>query len=282
VGLAPAGGWAKGDDSVRHLLRFQAEMHELAKTAAPYAESARDELLAHQLLGMARCDAAIALIDSAHTARWSLDAERITCPVRIVWGTADKLLPWPSAAARFRNEWLPHADWVELEGIGHCPQLDIPRDRAAHPRIHGVMSIWPRSVRVEGERPAARRRPIPQEAQLMTQYLLAMYQPTGGSLPPEKLEPIMRDLDAINQALRAENAWVFAGGLHEPDASTVVRANGSDVLMTDGPFAEGKEHLGGFTVIDVPDLDAALGWAGKIAKASTLPIEVRPFRHSRD
>jgi hypothetical protein len=116
----------------------------------------------------------------------------------------------------------------------------------------------------------------------MTQYLLAMYQPTGGSLPPEKLEPIMRDLDAVNEELRAAGAWVFAGGLHEPGTATVVRANGSDVLMTDGPFAEGKEHLGGFTVIEAPDLDAALGWAGKIAKASTLPIEVRPFRHSRD
>ena len=116
----------------------------------------------------------------------------------------------------------------------------------------------------------------------MTQYLLAMYQPTGGTIEPEKLETIMRDLDAITQELRAEGAWVFAGGLHEPDASTVVRANGSDVLTTDGPFAEGKEHLGGFTIIDVSDLDAALGWAGKIAKASTLPIEVRPFRHSRD
>jgi hypothetical protein len=115
----------------------------------------------------------------------------------------------------------------------------------------------------------------------MTQYLLAMYQPTGGSLPPEKLEPIMRDLDVVNQELRAAGAWVFAGGLHEPGTATVVRANGSDVLMTDGPFAEGKEHLGGFTIIEAPDLDAAHGWAGKIAKASTLPIEVRPFRHSR-
>lgn len=57
---------------------------------------------------------------------WSLDAEPITCPVRVVWGTADRLLPWPSAAARYRERWLPQADWVELEGIGHCPQLDDP------------------------------------------------------------------------------------------------------------------------------------------------------------
>jgi hypothetical protein len=116
----------------------------------------------------------------------------------------------------------------------------------------------------------------------VTQYLLAMYQPTGGSLPPGRLESIMRDLDAITQQLKAAGSWVFAGGLHEPSASTMVRTKDGDVLTTDGPFAEGKEHMGGFTVIDVPDLDAALQWAGKIAEASTLPIEVRPFRHSRD
>jgi pimeloyl-ACP methyl ester carboxylesterase len=59
-----------------------------------------------------------------------LDAERIECPVRIVWGTGDRLLPWPSAAARFRQQWLPHADWVELDGVGHCPQLDVPLEAA--------------------------------------------------------------------------------------------------------------------------------------------------------
>ena len=112
----------------------------------------------------------------------------------------------------------------------------------------------------------------------MPQYLLAMYQPTGATLPPEQLEPIMRDIGVVNDELRAAGAWVFAGGLHDPSASTVVRAEDDDVLTTDGPFAESKEHLGGFTVIDVPDLDAALRWATKIARASTLPIEVRPFR----
>ncbi len=83
------------------------------------------ELLAHQLRGAAGC-AAQPLIDQALRDRWSLDAQRIACPVRIVWGTADRLLPWPPAAVRYRHEWLPHADWVELEGIGHCPQLDVP------------------------------------------------------------------------------------------------------------------------------------------------------------
>jgi pimeloyl-ACP methyl ester carboxylesterase len=70
------------------------------------------------------------MLENAKRERWSLDAERITCPVRIVWGTEDKLLPWPSAAARFRDEWLPHADWVVLDGVGHAPQLDVPLETA--------------------------------------------------------------------------------------------------------------------------------------------------------
>ena len=70
------------------------------------------------------------LIDLARRDGWPLDAERITCPVRVVWGTADRLLAWPSAAARYRRELLPHADWVELDGVGHCPQLDVPLETA--------------------------------------------------------------------------------------------------------------------------------------------------------
>jgi pimeloyl-ACP methyl ester carboxylesterase len=61
----------------------------------------------------------------AEHAAWRVDAERIVCPVRIVWGTEDRLLPWPEAAARYRRL-LPHADWIELDGVGHCPQLDVP------------------------------------------------------------------------------------------------------------------------------------------------------------
>jgi pimeloyl-ACP methyl ester carboxylesterase len=82
------------------------------------------------MVGAAASPAAAALIEHALRDGWSLDAERITCPVRIVWGTADRLLPWPLAAARFRHDWLPHADWVELEGVGHCPQLDVPLETA--------------------------------------------------------------------------------------------------------------------------------------------------------
>ena len=112
----------------------------------------------------------------------------------------------------------------------------------------------------------------------MKLYLLSIYQPDGDPPPPETLARIMKDIDALNRELKASNSWVFAGGLHPPDTATVVRAGGGDVLLTDGPFVEGKEHLGGFTVIKAPDLDAPLGWARRLAEATTLPIEVRPFQ----
>jgi hypothetical protein len=109
------------------------------------------------------------------------------------------------------------------------------------------------------------------------QYLLSIYQPDGGPPPPEVIEPIMRDLDALNEEMMAAGAWVFGAGLHPPSTATVLRAQGSDVLMTDGPFAEGKEHLGGFTVVRAHDLDAALAWGRKLSEVLTLPIEVRPL-----
>ena len=112
----------------------------------------------------------------------------------------------------------------------------------------------------------------------MTQYLLSVYQPDGPVPPPEVLEEIMRDLDVLNRELEAAGAWVFAGGLHPPSTATVVRVRDGEVLTTDGPFAEGKEHLGGITIIEAPDLDAALEWARRLARATTLPIEVRPFQ----
>jgi pimeloyl-ACP methyl ester carboxylesterase len=147
VALAAAGGWARGDESQREVLAFQAELLEQAKSAAPHAEALLasrqgrraatryiainyehipPELLAHQLRGVACCDGGPALIEHALRAGWSLDAEHIACPVRIAWGTEDRLLPWPAAAARYREDWLPHADWVELDGVGHCPPLDVP------------------------------------------------------------------------------------------------------------------------------------------------------------
>lgn len=112
----------------------------------------------------------------------------------------------------------------------------------------------------------------------MKHYLLSVYQPDGPTPTPEVLDPIMRDIAALNQEIKAAGAWVFAGGLHPPSTATVVRYKDGDVLMTDGPFTEGKEHIGGFTIIRAPDLDAALEWGRKLARASTLPIEVRPFQ----
>jgi hypothetical protein len=116
----------------------------------------------------------------------------------------------------------------------------------------------------------------------MKKYLLSIYQPDGDTPPPEVLAKVMAEIGVINQELRAGGSWVFAGGLHPPDAATVVRVRGSEVLVTDGPFVEGKEHLGGFTVIKAPDLDAALRWGRRLAKATTLPIEVRPFQGDVD
>src|SRR3954470_4392481 len=112
----------------------------------------------------------------------------------------------------------------------------------------------------------------------MKQFLLSIYQPDGEPPPPEFLEQVMRDIDALNQELKAAGAWVFAAGLHAPSTATVVRLQNSDVLMPDGPFAEGKEHIGGICIIKAPDLDAALEWGQKLSRATTLPIEVRPFQ----
>jgi pimeloyl-ACP methyl ester carboxylesterase len=152
VALAPAGGWAKDDESWRETMRWFTEMHEGSKLAAAHAdalvatpegrrrvterfvthyEHIPRELLAHMIVGAAACTGAPAMIEHALRHGYpELDAARIACPVRIVWGTADRLLPWPSAAARFRRDWLPHADWVELDGVGHAPQLDIPLEAA--------------------------------------------------------------------------------------------------------------------------------------------------------
>jgi hypothetical protein len=112
----------------------------------------------------------------------------------------------------------------------------------------------------------------------MKQYLLSVYQPDGPAPPADVLERISRDLDALNQELRDAGAWVFAGGLHPPTTATVLRVRDGELLVTDGPFAEGKEHIGGFTIIRAPDLDAALAWGRRLALATTLPIEVRPFQ----
>ena len=95
------------------------------------------------------------------------------------------------------------------------------------------------------------------------------------------MESFMERINALEAEMRASGAFVFTGGLHGPDAATVVRRSEGELVMTDGPFVESKEHIGGFYVIDAEDLDAALGWAGKVVDAINAPIEVRPFHDSR-
>jgi hypothetical protein len=112
----------------------------------------------------------------------------------------------------------------------------------------------------------------------MAHYLLSIYQPDGDPPSPDVLKAVMQNLDTFNAELRATGAWVFTGGLHPPSTATVVRTRSGDPLVTDGPFAEAREHIGGFYVIKAPDLDAALEWGRKVSEATTLPIEVRPFQ----
>jgi hypothetical protein len=112
----------------------------------------------------------------------------------------------------------------------------------------------------------------------MKQYVLSIYQPDGDPPSPAVLDGVMRRLDALHEELKAAGAWVFVAGLHPPGTATVVRWRDGEVLTTDGPFAEGKEHIGGFMVIRAPDLNSAIEWGVKLTRATTLPIEVRPLQ----
>ena len=118
-------------------------------------------------------------------------------------------------------------------------------------------------------------------------YLLSIYQPDGPTPSPDQLGPVMERIAKLNDDLRLAGAWVFAGGLHAADVSTVVQVRNHETLVTDGPYAEAKEHIGGFSIIEAPDLDAALGWAKRLCEALVLPghasglaVEIRPFQHS--
>jgi hypothetical protein len=110
----------------------------------------------------------------------------------------------------------------------------------------------------------------------MRRYLLSVYQPDSDPPAAEVLEPIMAELDALAEEMKAAGAWVFSVGLYPASTATVVRDRDGETLLTDGPFTEGKEHLGGFTLINAPDLDAALVWAARMTRACSLPVEVRP------
>ncbi len=112
----------------------------------------------------------------------------------------------------------------------------------------------------------------------MTQYVLTVYQPDGPIPAPEVLQRMTIELEALHERIKADGAWVFSGGLHPPDSATVVREQGGDLVMTDGPYLEGKEHVGGFLIVNSPDLDAALGYASAATRITGLPIEVRPFQ----
>ncbi|MEJ7824699.1 MAG: alpha/beta hydrolase [Solirubrobacteraceae bacterium] len=150
VALAPAGGWEAGGDLYPAIARRQAEMHRGLQSASLNAEAFVStlagrrsvtrpqtvafehipaDLLAHQVRGVAACDAQ-AMIDCALREGYDLDAQLVTCPVRIVWGRSDELLALPVSAVRYRRDWLPTADWVELDDVGHAPQLDVPLQTA--------------------------------------------------------------------------------------------------------------------------------------------------------
>lgn len=117
----------------------------------------------------------------------------------------------------------------------------------------------------------------------MKQYLLTIYTPEGPTPPPEFLEPIMHQLDELRAEMKQTGVWVFSGGLNAPSTATVLKVKGEDVLTVDGPYLEGKEYVGGFTIIKAADLDAALRWGRKLAKIITgLTVEVRPFQGDVD
>ena len=112
----------------------------------------------------------------------------------------------------------------------------------------------------------------------MKQYLLSIYQPDGDPPAPEALEEIARAVHAVQEEMRAAGAWVFSGGLHAASTATVLNPRSDEMPMTDGPYVEGKEHIGGLVIIKAQSLDEALAWGGKVARATTLPVEVRPFQ----
>ena len=113
----------------------------------------------------------------------------------------------------------------------------------------------------------------------MTQYLMAVHHsPDAPPPPPEEMQKAFQQVDKYNEELKTAGAWVFGGGLHSPEIATVVRVEDGEAIVTDGPFAETKEQLGGFWIIEAPDLDAALAWATKASAACMGPVEVRPFQ----
>lgn len=117
-----------------------------------------------------------------------------------------------------------------------------------------------------------------EEERVVTQYLMSVWYPAGSPPPgPDELERITREVDAVHRGLQQQGAWVFGAGVHGAETATVVQTTGGRPVTTDGPFVETKEVLGGFSVVDVADLDVALVWAERLSEATTCPIEVRPL-----
>jgi hypothetical protein len=116
----------------------------------------------------------------------------------------------------------------------------------------------------------------------MTQYLLSVWHSPENPFPddPAVMQKAYEQVDAFNSKLIAAGAWVFGGGLHDPSSATVVRGTDGDPIMTDGPFAETKEQLGGFWIITAPDLDAALAWAAEGSTACMGPSRCARSRTS--
>jgi hypothetical protein len=118
----------------------------------------------------------------------------------------------------------------------------------------------------------------------MPQYLLSVHSvegEVGDPMTDEEMQQSYKQLGILEEEMKSAGAWVFSGRLHEPDTATVVRMSGGEVVTTDGPFVESKEHLGGFYIIQAEDLDAALAWASKVTGAIRVPIEVRPFADTK-
>jgi len=116
----------------------------------------------------------------------------------------------------------------------------------------------------------------------MSQYLLSTYavegEVPGAPRTPEEMQAFMQRVVALEDEMEASGTFVFGGALYDPEAATVVRMGDGDLVMTDGPFVEAKEHIAGFYIINADDLDAALAWARKVVDAINHPIEIRPFR----
>jgi hypothetical protein len=139
------------------------------------------------------------------------------------------------------------------------------------------VSIWTAALREEGE--ALGTVPAWERKVEMTEYLLSVYMVEGAPMPSEEeIQQMYKAVDTFNDELKTAGVWVFAGGLHPPSTATVVRNQSGQVVTTDGPFAETKEQLGGFWIIESPDLDKALAWAAKGSAACGAPVEVRPFQ----